>query len=129
MLASMNHVTALLLFATGSAFALNWPEWRGPHRTGITGDTNLPIHWSTNENVRWRTPLPAPGNSTPIVWGNRVFITQAVEARSAGPSTSKASREGSRRSVLCLDRRNGKVLWESGVNAAADELTHQDNPY
>jgi outer membrane protein assembly factor BamB len=129
MLVSMNHLTGLLLFATGSAFALNWPEWRGPQRTGVTADTNLPIHWSTNENVRWRTALPARGNSTPIVWGNRVFITQAVEARSTGPSTSKAPREGSRRSVLCLDRGNGKVLWESGVKAAADEPTHQDNPY
>jgi len=57
----------------------NWPQWRGPAGTGVSAEKNLPLHWGTNENVRWRVPLPERGNSTPIVWGKRVFLTQAVE--------------------------------------------------
>jgi hypothetical protein len=66
-----------------AAFALpaaggNWPAWRGPDGNGICRETKLPLHWSANQNVRWQVPLPDRGNSTPIVWGQRVFITQAI---------------------------------------------------
>ena len=55
----------------------NWPAWRGPAGTGVCTERDLPLHWSTNENVRWRAPLPERGNSTPIIWGERVFILQS----------------------------------------------------
>src|SRR6185436_16691051 len=80
---------ALALF-TNSLCAANWPAWRGPQGTGVCPETNLPIHWSTNENVRWRTPLIERGNSTPVIWGKRVFITQAI------------SKEN-RRTLICFD--------------------------
>src|SRR5262245_36532712 len=59
--------------------AENWPAWRGPQASGVSTDRNLPVKWSVTENVRWKTPLPEPGNSTPIIWGNRIFITQAID--------------------------------------------------
>ena len=62
-----------------SVSAANWPAFRGPDGSGVADEKNLPLRWSTNENVAWRVPLPDRGNSTPIVWGERVFITQATE--------------------------------------------------
>src|SRR4051812_4692248 len=116
----------LLLLSFRPLMAANWPEWRGPHRTGVCDETSLPVSWSTNENVRWRVPLPAPGNSTPIVWDDRIFITQAIFT---GSSKSLSSRPGTRREVICFDRSSGKMLWHSGVDSAEGELTHDDNPY
>jgi outer membrane protein assembly factor BamB len=98
-----------------SASAANWPAWRGPDGSGLAKEKNLPLHWSTNENVSWRVPLPDRGNSTPIVWGTKLFITQAIDA-------------GARRMVMCFDRRTGKLLWQSGVTTAEKEPTHPDNP-
>jgi outer membrane protein assembly factor BamB len=95
--------------------AANWPGWRGPYGSGVAKEKNLPLHWSTNENVSWRVPLPDRGNSTPIVWGARVFITQAIDA-------------GTRRMLMCFDRRTGKLLWQSGVGSTEKEPTHDDNP-
>jgi outer membrane protein assembly factor BamB len=94
--------------------AANWPAWRGPLGNGISEERNLPVRWSSNQNVRWRVPLPERGNSTPVVWGNRVFITQAI---------------GARRTVMCFDRATGKLLWQSGVTSKEQEPTHSTNPY
>ncbi len=85
-----------------TASAANWPGGRGPDGTGICREKTLPLHWSTNQNVRWSIPLPDRGNSTPVIWGNRVFLTQAVEKEF-------------RRTVMCFDRRDGKVLWQRGT--------------
>jgi outer membrane protein assembly factor BamB len=102
--------TALL----STSHAENWPAWRGPLGTGICVEKNLPEKWSTTENVKWRVPLPEPGNSTPIVWNDRVFVTQAV---------------GDRRTLMCFDRSGGKLLWQSGITAKEKEPTHATNPY
>ncbi|PYJ61050.1 MAG: serine/threonine protein kinase [Verrucomicrobia bacterium] len=91
----------------------NWPQWRGPAGTGVSAEKNLPLHWGTNENVRWRVPLPERGNSTPIVWGKRVFLTQAAE---------------NRRTLMCFNRADGKLLWQSGVTYPEKESTHETNP-
>jgi outer membrane protein assembly factor BamB len=99
-----------------SASAGNWPGWRGPDGTGVAADKNLPLKWSTNENVRWRVALPGPGNASPVVWGNRVFVAQAVQGEN-------------RRTVMCFDRADGKLLWQSGVTYAEKEPTQQSNPY
>ena len=103
------------LFINFSAVAENWPAWRGPEGTGAAHDKKLPLRWGTNENVRWRTPLPERGNSTPIVWGNRVFVTQAIEAEK-------------RRVLLCFDRTTGRLLWQQGTVVSASEPTHGTNP-
>nr|MDQ3621595.1 PQQ-like beta-propeller repeat protein [Verrucomicrobiota bacterium] len=72
------------------------------------------VRWSATENVKWKAPLPERGNSTPIVWEDRVFLTQAV---------------GARRTVLCLNRKDGQVLWQAGPTYEAREESHRTNSY
>ena len=55
----------------------NWPQWRGPSANGISAETNLPVKWTTTENIAWKLPLPAWSGSTPIVWGDRIFLNVA----------------------------------------------------
>src|SRR2546425_1673970 len=99
-----------------STAASNWPAWRGPDGTGVSSDRNLAIKWSDKENVRWRVELPDRGNSSPIVWGNRVFVAQAVQKEN-------------RRTLMCFDRADGKLLWQSGATYAENEPTQENNPY
>jgi len=110
------QATVLLMAAAVSrALAGNWPAWRGPNGNGICRERKLPVHWSTNLNIRWRVPLPDPGNSTPIVWGERVFITQALTKEN-------------RRTVMCFDRRNGQLLWQAGTLATEKDAGGSANP-
>lgn len=113
---NLSHNLAFLtLLIANAVWADNWPAWRGLAGTGVTTEKNLPTHWSATENVRWRTPLPERGNSTPVVWSNRVFITQAIEKEN-------------RRTLMGFDRADGKLLWQSGVTYAEKETTHATNP-
>jgi outer membrane protein assembly factor BamB len=105
----------LAALAALTTVADNWPAWRGLDGSGVCRETNLPLRWSTNENVRWRVPLPDRGNSTPIVWRDRVFVTQAIEKEN-------------RRTLMCFDRRDGKLLWQHGPIWTEKEMTHSDNP-
>ncbi|MSU51687.1 MAG: serine/threonine protein kinase [Opitutus sp.] len=100
---------------TSLTHAANWPAWRGPLGTGITEEKNLPVKWTTTENVKWRVALPERGNSTPIVWGDRIFLTQSI---------------GRQRTLLCVSRADGRTLWHQDVTTKlADDPTHQTNPY
>jgi len=105
-----------LLLTTPSAHAENWPAWRGADGRAVSNDRNLPAQWSTSENVIWKTPLPASGNSTPIVWEDRVFITQAIGG-------------GKTRSLICFDRATGKKLWQHDVAYPNKETAHPQNPF
>jgi outer membrane protein assembly factor BamB len=103
----------VILFAiAGDIFADNWPMWRGPLGTGIANEKQLPTRWDLETNVKWKTPLPERGNSTPVIWEKRVFLTQ-----------SKANQ----RLVLCLNRADGSVLWEMGTDYAGPEKFHPTN--
>ncbi|MGV3530803.1 MAG: PQQ-binding-like beta-propeller repeat protein [Chthoniobacteraceae bacterium] len=103
-----------LLVSTSAADAGNWPAWRGPDGNGITKETDLPTEWSATKNVRWKMPLPERGNSTPIAWGDKVFLAQA---------------EGDQRMLYCVNRKDGALLWKKGVTAKPGEPTHDTNPY
>lgn len=109
----------LILAALGSllsaASAANWPHWRGPAGDGTCEETGLPEKWSREENIAWRIDLPDDCNSTPIVWGGKVFITQAV-------------RKTNERLLMCIDRKDGKLLWKKGTVWDKPELTHSTNP-
>ena len=94
----------------------NWPAWRGPTGQGICEETELPLEWSASKNVRWKLPLPAPGNSTPIAWGKRIFLTQATNS-------------GAGRWTWCVNRDDGKIAWKKKVAYAGSEPTHATNPY
>src|SRR5206468_6945820 len=107
------RIIAVNLFVSLPIIASNWPQWRGPQGTGISSEQNLPLRWSTNENVRWRVPLPERGNSTPIVWDQKVFLAQAAE---------------NRRTIMGFNRDDGKLLWQSGVTYPEKEATHETNP-
>lgn len=113
---SSTLVTCLILLSSVPAWADNWPMWRGPQGDGVTTESGLPLQWSAEKNVLWKTPLPGPGNSTPIVWGDKVFITQAIE-------------KTGERLLLCFDRQTGKQLWHAGTVYHEPELTHATNPY
>lgn len=103
---------ALILLASAleATIAGDWPRWRGPDGNGISQETGLPVTWSTTENVRWRLALPGEGTSSPVVGGNRVFLTCALG-------------DGARRMVLCLDPRDGKELWSREIVDDNPEVT------
>ena len=106
-----------LLLAPGSLLsAANWPMWRGANGDGTCEESGLPEKWSATENVVWKVALPERGNSTPVVWGDKVFVTQAIE------------KEG-KRLLLCFDKKTGQKRWESGTTYKEPELTHGTNPY
>src|SRR4051812_31332122 len=109
---------AVLTFAAcaGLAAAGNWPGFRGPHGDGRTEEKGVPVTWGA-EDVRWKVPLPEEGNSSPVVWGDRVFLSQPLD------------RAGRKRALLCLDRANGKTLWQREVEYAEKEPTHATNPF
>src|ERR1051326_3490880 len=86
-------------FSAAALFGGNWPNWRGPGSDGSTTERGFPISWDRTNNVQWRVALPEPGNSSPIMWQDRVFITQAM---------------GQRRTLWCMDAASGKVLWQTG---------------
>ena len=104
-------VAVSLVFAT-NLFADNWPMWRGPLGTGVAKEKQLPTRWDSQTNVKWKTPLPERGNSTPVIWEKRVFLTQARAAQ---------------RLVVCLNRADGSVLWEKGTDYAGPEKFHPTN--
>ena len=110
------RIVGFLLLTLVSAHAANWPSWRGPHNDGTCDETSLPVKWSAEENIAWKVDLPDRGNSTPIVWGDQVFLTQAIE------------KEG-RRLLLCFDKKTGKKLWEAGATYTKEDTTHGTNPY
>lgn len=87
--------------------AANWPRFRGPGGLGIAPEIDLPAEWNaeSGEGIRWKTPVPMPGNSSPIIWGDRLFLTGADEER---------------RVVLCYDTAEGKQLWEAEIPATPE---------
>jgi hypothetical protein len=81
----------------------DWPWWRGPSRNGIADDVSVPTKLSDSQNVKWKVDIPGRGHSSPIVVGDRVFLTSANEKRKI-------------HSILAFDRENGKQLWKVDVN-------------
>jgi outer membrane protein assembly factor BamB len=82
--------------------AENWPEFRGPERQGNSAEKNLPLKWNQKENIRWKAAIPGDSWSTPIVWGDRVFLTTATD-------------KGESCRIVSLDAGTGKVLWDREV--------------
>ena len=76
---SLAQILILSLFACASAGAAsNWPQFRGPGSLGVSDEKNLPVTWSPTQNVAWKTEIPGRGWSSPIVWGNQIFVTSVV---------------------------------------------------
>lgn len=95
-------VPPLLFLAIASMHGENWPQFRGPNVQGRSSETNLPLKWSATENVAWKTAVPGQAWSSPIVWGDRVFLTSATE-------------NGQSCRVLAFHRSQGYIVWEKEV--------------
>jgi outer membrane protein assembly factor BamB len=122
-------VVFLLVCWAGFACAENWPGWRGPAGQGHSAEQNLPLKWSATQNVRWKVALPDAGNSTPVIWGQRIFVTQASEKTRWPPAGGGGPAVAGRRSLLCLRRSDGKLLWQKDVLYKEPESTHPTNPF
>ncbi len=126
-------------FLTEKAEAGNWPQWRGPDGSGISNEKNLPSEWSPTKNIKWKVPIDGRAHSSPIVWGNRIFLTTAVEG-SVVPGAKAVNHTGDDGKpflhpdsvgadkkhtfkVICIDRDSGKIIWQS----TAWEGTPYDN--
>jgi outer membrane protein assembly factor BamB len=102
-------LVALVIFSAPlAAVADNWPAWRGPTGQGYCFEKDLPTKWSDTENVKWKVPLEHFGNSTPVIWKDRIFLTMA-------------NKGGTVRSLLCFDRAGGKQLWKRDVEYTEKE--------
>jgi outer membrane protein assembly factor BamB len=114
--------------ASLTVHAENWPQWRGPSGQGISAERQLPTEWAVDKNVSWKVELPGSGQSSPIVWGNFLFVTSVIEGEvipgaKAVPHTmdgkpwlhpdSVAADRKHTFKVLALDARSGKLLWDS----------------
>jgi len=116
---SMMLATAIMAVAAGPLLASDWPRFRGPDGMGISGDENLPLTWSETENLKWKTPLPGPGSSSPIVLGKRVFIT--CYSGYGTDSSNPGSQEDLKRHLLCINRSDGKIVWSKTVDPVLPE--------
>ena len=127
------HTPAILLLisATLSAAAPEWPQWRGPLGTGEAPDAKPTLEWSEQKNVRWKTPLPGLGHSTPVVAGDQIFLTTAVPVGEKlpprfsgvpGAHDNLPVTQRHRFAVISVDRNSGKILWDKTV---AEALPHE----
>ena len=104
------------LISVAGEGAKYWPRWRGPSGQGHATPGKYANTWSPGRNVKWRVPVPGAGNSSPIVWGDRIYLTTAQN-------------NGARLSLLAFSRADGKLLWESVVPQQGVEYVHQKNGY
>src|SRR5262245_11321400 len=102
--------SAVVLCAINVAHAENWPGWRGPRGDGTVGESGFPMKWSGTDNVAWKLALPGRGHSSPIVWGDRVFVTACLEGNAKKDRTTPRDRV-----LICVDANAGKVLWQKSV--------------
>jgi len=110
-----------------------WPQFRGPKSDGVAEASGLPDTWSKTENVAWSVEIPGRGWSSPVVWGDRVFITTAVRMGGKEEKIKKglyfggerpAPKEPHRWIVYCLDAANGKILWEKTAHEGVPAYGH-----
>ena len=108
---------AVSMVADEGEGAKYWPRWRGPSGQGLVTGSGYPDTWSATQNVLWKTPVPGNGNSSPIVWRDRIFLTTATE-------------NGKRLSLLAYRRADGVRLWETAApDGRTDFGAHYKNGY
>ena len=108
-----------------------WPQWRGPHATGVSKTATPPLEWSDTKNIRWKVEIPGRGSASPIVWGDRVYVLTAVPAGASLDSSHQprgASPSTHRFVVLAIDRATGRTVWErTAREEAPHETSHPQN--
>ena len=108
------RLVVLFFFVAGLIRAENWPGWRGPSGDGVSAGKGIPTKWSSTENIAWKIPVPGEGHSSPIVWGDKVFLTSSLT-------------EKNKRILLCIDRLSGQTVWKRDVVQSPPETVHRLN--
>src|SRR5690348_12474273 len=101
-------ISASLLFTIVPAAAEDWPAWRGPRGDGTSTETNVPTKWTATDNIAWKVPVPGIGHSSPIVLGDKIFVTTCLVDQGTGTQPTA-------RQLLCLNRADGKMAWAQTV--------------
>ena len=147
-------LTILLSFSViyggenNSDYNKNWPTWRGPLVTGEVVNGNPPVIWSETKNIRWKIPVEGKGLSTPVIWGNQIFITSAKEINKSATKEkidaqkesrptwmkvarmSKTTEKLQQFNVMSINRKDGKILWQKTVQEDfPHEGIHIDNTW
>lgn len=104
-------VIAIVLLSIPLARAENWPQWRGPSLNGVSTEKNLPVKWTTEENVAWKLAMPEWSGSTPIIWRDRIFLNVA---------------EKDELYLWCVDRTKGTVLWKKLLGSGNVKMRKQN---
>src|SRR6185312_8437092 len=123
---------ALCIAWSSAAYAQNWPSFRGQNGAGV-GDGNAPpTTWDVEKsiNVAWKTPIPGLGHSSPIVWGERVFVTTAVSSATTSEfvhgltQTPASADDKSKHSyrVYCLNKTTGRIVWEKTIHEGVPKV-------
>jgi outer membrane protein assembly factor BamB len=113
----MKHVvgTGLVAMATAATLsAENWPQWRGPAKNGVSTERGLPLEWSTTENITWKLPMPGRSGSTPIIWGETIFLNIGTADRSGDLE------------LWALDRADGRIRWKKHI-AGGNHVERKQN--
>lgn len=111
MLRRVPLATLIAVLALQLASAENWPQWRGPMLNGVSNEKNLPLRWSAEENVTWKLAMPSWSGSTPIIWGERIFLNVA---------------NGDDLILWCVDRAKGSLLWSQRLGGGNIKLRKQN---
>ena len=134
---------AAMVFLPGAILAAGdldqWGQWRGPVGSGVAPHGQPPVEWNEGKNIRWKVPIPGQGHSTPIVWGDRIFLTTAIpvgatlpagDEHSAGAHDNMPASTKYEFVVLAVSRRDGKTLWERTVRTERPhESTHESGTW
>jgi outer membrane protein assembly factor BamB len=99
------------IFSISTAYAENWPQWRGPNLNGVSGETNLPSRWTSEENIAWKLAMPAWSGSTPVIWGDRIFLNVA---------------EGDNLYLWAVNRTNGALVWKKLLGGGNVKMRKQN---
>ena len=119
-------VALLLVVMSPLTVADNWGHWRGPRGNGSAATANPPTEWSSTKNVKWKVEVPGIGSSSPVIWGDQVFLTTAV-SKDGGNARSLTTLEFQ---LLCFDRKTGKLVWQkTSVVAKPHQETHNTNGF
>lgn len=119
----------------------NWPQWRGPTANGISDSKNLPTEWSLekNQNIVWKAELPSWSGGTPVIWGDKIFVTSPSKADSQEPAATsqesgKRGKGGQRRDpggqtlmLLCLSKKDGSLLWQRDLDTGNRTYNKQNS--
>jgi outer membrane protein assembly factor BamB len=112
----------LAVLCAGSATAADWPQFRGPAASGVDASAPTPVHWNVDkgENIRWETPIPGLAHSSPIIWGNVVYVITAVAPGNQdlkvglyGDIASADDQDSHQWRMLALEKDTGKILWDT----------------